>query len=1029
MTAGKTGLAKRKRRFPQVPYHLLVKMLTLKPCRIDKLIFVIGMHRCGSSLLTSCLEKTGYIYVKEDEKFAYVAASDECNPLGYFENGFFGGIHEKLLLDNGSSWRSPPRGTVHFDKSDVKKYVDEIRRIADGSDGACFVIKDPRLSFLYEFTQAVGAELGCNVSHIFCTRHRAEVISSLVQAEKRRISKANHNLIERPLITVSDVGNIYDMTHLHYQNTMLLVDHSDLLYDHEKTMRMIANFCSHTYVDTSDLVEIGLHREKIGFDGKVGLSAAWSASGEARVGKRRARGIYSEAERSELQQRLADQEAADGGWEGLGKEGLRFNSIKRVKAQLAYEWTAATNADPTTPIGDAVRKKPRINYVIATYEGTIGQERGSARREPMVASVTLDIHIRALMETKHDLSQITIMKAACKGPKTPGYYDILDGLGDINGIPIVTHECENYGYSNGQWLKAYEIYQSQFDYYIFIEDDYCPNMDGFDDLFVSCYHGSFPGNSLGILSAHMQGGGGVIEWWRRENILQYGVKFPLHYEGPLITSKETLLRLYKSREFDGGPRECLSKFPHIVECSRGYVLGGWYQVAFSQLFTQVGVQHASYVDDLYEGGILSFPYWDDNSGKIWFYDKKDKKLGWNRQRLAHSPFVPVQVATPALLKRHFRSCMDKGILEAHLTRKLAKVKAYKSYPSRGADGQLLEREAATETGRGKIIFVLGMHRCGTSLLTSCLEKSGYSIGKSRNKDMDIQNPRGYFENDRFTEAHNALLAFNECDWKSPKRGMGFTKQHVSGYCALIEEEFHWAEQIVIKDPRLTFFGDFLDEVVESIDRDVYYLFCTRDQREVIHSLVKAQGVTQSEASRLYSMTHECKRPKMLTVNHRDLVYENARVMNVISQHCSHDYRDTRDLVRQELHREKASALPSRGEEKKEDSPKKEGVRASRGDVRPKPAPRARASRGNVRPKPAPRERASRGNVRPKPAPRERASRGNVRPKPVPRGLARQKKRYIDLVRARLLATRGSRAGSHRMTSLVHHPWWYGKGSH
>ena len=47
----------------------------------------------------------------------------------------------------------------------------------------------------------------------------------------------------------------------------------------------------------------------------------------------------------------------------------------------------------------------------------------------------------------------------------------------------------------------------------------------------------------------------------------------------------------------------------------------------------------------------------------------------------------------------------------------------------------------------KIIYIIGMHRCGTSLLANCLIKNGFSIGKSKNKDKDWQNPNGYFEND------------------------------------------------------------------------------------------------------------------------------------------------------------------------------------------------------------------------------------------------------------------------------------------
>jgi len=64
----------------------------------------------------------------------------------------------------------------------------------------------------------------------------------------------------------------------------------------------------------------------------------------------------------------------------------------------------------------------------------------------------------------------------------------------------------------------------------------------------------------------------------------------------------------------------------------------------------------------------------------------------------------------------------------------------------------------------KIIFIIGMHRCGTSLLSNCLVKNGFSIGETKNKDKDWQNPNGYFENDTFAKIHNELLDYNVCTW-------------------------------------------------------------------------------------------------------------------------------------------------------------------------------------------------------------------------------------------------------------------------
>ena len=59
-----------------------------------------------------------------------------------------------------------------------------------------------------------------------------------------------------------------------------------------------------------------------------------------------------------------------------------------------------------------------------------------------------------------------------------------------------------------------------------------------------------------------------------------------------------------------------------------------------------------------------------------------------------------------------------------------------------------------------------MHRCGTSLLTSSLVEDGYDIGFSKNKDVNWQNPKGYFENDKLTQFHNNLLSHNNVNWKT-----------------------------------------------------------------------------------------------------------------------------------------------------------------------------------------------------------------------------------------------------------------------
>ena len=86
----------------------------------------------------------------------------------------------------------------------------------------------------------------------------------------------------------------------------------------------------------------------------------------------------------------------------------------------------------------------------------------------------------------------------------------------------------------------------------------------------------------------------------------------------------------------------------------------------------------------------------------------------------------------------------------------------------------------------KIIFIIGMHRCGTSLLSNCLIKNGFSIGKTQNQDKNWQNPNGYFENDTLTNFHEELLAYNNSDWLNINTThMIYNNNHINRYRILL----------------------------------------------------------------------------------------------------------------------------------------------------------------------------------------------------------------------------------------------------
>ena len=285
----------------------------------------------------------------------------------------------------------------------------------------------------------------------------------------------------------------------------------------------------------------------------------------------------------------------------------------------------------------------KINYVIATYNGKCNRQ----HKYPLPKDV-LKCHIKKILSLKNNLSQITIMKASSNA-YYKDYYDIASIIQTSN-IPIKVIECENFGYSEGQWLKAYEIYKNQFDYYIFMEDDYCPNMEIFDEILIDCYKNKFSKN-IGLLCALVKG----------SSDYKNPGKYPIHFEGCAFTNKETLNKLYQEPRWKGDPRKYLDLIDKSIDNGfnwkkqRKAYIGAYYQLTFSHLFTLSNIKHEDYLDLKQYNNFLQFPYWGDMKNKIvrkiWFYNKGGiKREKYTIDDIYNSPIIPIQLFNAGIIK-------------------------------------------------------------------------------------------------------------------------------------------------------------------------------------------------------------------------------------------------------------------------------------------------------------------------------------------------------------------------------------------
>jgi len=134
-----------------------------------------------------------------------------------------------------------------------------------------------------------------------------------------------------------------------------------------------------------------------------------------------------------------------------------------------------------------------------------------------------------------------------------------------------------------------------------------------------------------------------------------------------------------------------------------------------------------------------------------------------------------------------------------------------------------------DNSESKCLIIVGMHRSGTSLLTSILKHAGLSIGEELLEPHDC-NKNGFFENMDFLQFHQHVLTHPD----------GWDLQTID---TLSEEQDRIASELISKnaraewgwkDPRTTLLMDYWRKKIP----DAYFLFIYRNPWDVVDSLFR-----------------------------------------------------------------------------------------------------------------------------------------------------------------------------------------------
>lgn len=140
-------------------------------------IFIIGMHRSGTSMITGILNKCGL------ELGGNLLMGARDNPLGHFESREFIRINQEILIRNGGRWFDLPK--------EIKSYPGmkgKMRKFVNGFDPQKISgFKDPRVCITFPFWyQAIHPE---PVKAVMVVRPFSAIAKSLQRRNGFNIAK------------------------------------------------------------------------------------------------------------------------------------------------------------------------------------------------------------------------------------------------------------------------------------------------------------------------------------------------------------------------------------------------------------------------------------------------------------------------------------------------------------------------------------------------------------------------------------------------------------------------------------------------------------------------------------------------------------------------------------------------------------------------------------------------------------------------------------------------------------------------
>ena len=207
----------------------------------------------------------------------------------------------------------------------------------------------------------------------------------------------------------------------------------------------------------------------------------------------------------------------------------------------------------------------------------------------------------------------------------------------------------------------------------------------------------------------------------------------------------------------------------------------------------------------------------------------------------------------------------------------------------------------------KAILVMGMHRCGTSAFTGCLNSLGFNIGKNLMGATEY-NPKGHFENMAVFELNEWLLKISGSSWDetSPHINITIDKAQQIEFdkrvFSILENQYDNEEVIVIKDPRFSLLGKLWIQTLKKHGYNSYAVIMKRHPGAVLNSLYNRDSFSYEKGGNIYlnyllsALYQNPLYEKSVLIDFRDLRERTSQVLHGIFDSFDLSYREFSDSI-------------------------------------------------------------------------------------------------------------------------------------